>query len=150
MLNMANWVHKETKKKYLCLAGGVALNCVGNGHILRDGPFEDIWIQPAAGDAGGALGAALAAQFGYHRVIRPPSMDGIDRQKGSYLGPSFSEKEIEAFLEARNLPYVHLKEERAPQSLRLWRRGILLVYSRVVWSTARVHWVLAQFWAIPY
>ncbi|HKM77127.1 MAG TPA: carbamoyltransferase C-terminal domain-containing protein, partial [Candidatus Bathyarchaeia archaeon] len=96
-----------------CMAGGVALNCVANGRILREGPFEDIWIQPAAGDAGGALGAALAVQFGYHKVERPPS-DGLDRQKGSYLGPAFSENEIEAFLQAEGYPYVRLKEnERA-------------------------------------
>src|SRR5208282_3921573 len=113
MLKMTNWVHKETGKKYLCMAGGVALNCVANGRILREGPFEDIWIQPAAGDAGGALGAALAVQFGYHKVERPPS-DGLDRQKGSYLGPAFSENEIEAFLQAEGYPYVRLKEnERA-------------------------------------
>jgi len=113
MLKMANWVRKETDKKYLCLAGGVALNCVGNGRILREGPFEDLWIQPAAGDAGGALGAALAVQFGYHKVMRPPT-DGLDRQKGSYLGPAFSEQEVKAFLESRSYPYTHLtQKERA-------------------------------------
>lgn len=113
MLKMAQWVHKETRKKYLCLAGGVALNCVANGRILREGPFEDLWIQPAAGDAGGALGSALAVQFGYHGMKRGSS-NGSDRQKGSYLGPSYSEEEIEAFLRFGGYPYARLqKDERA-------------------------------------
>jgi carbamoyltransferase len=113
MLKMARWVHGQTGKRYLCLAGGVALNCVGNGRILRDGPFEDLWIQPAAGDAGGALGAALAVQFGYHGVKRELSK-GSDRQKGSYLGPGFSEDEVEAFLQFRGYPYKRLNaNERA-------------------------------------
>jgi carbamoyltransferase len=87
----------------LCLAGGVALNCVANGRLLRDGPFKNIWIQPAAGDAGGALGAALMV---WH-VIRnqPRAADGVhDRMHGSYLGPAFDESEIEAFLQARGYP----------------------------------------------
>jgi len=113
MLKMANWVHKETGKRNLCLAGGVALNCVANGRILREGPFEDLWIQPAAGDAGGALGAALAVEFGYHGVERTNST-GLDRQKGSYLGPAFSEDEVEAFLERGGYPFKRLPvEERA-------------------------------------
>ncbi|MGA3405838.1 MAG: carbamoyltransferase N-terminal domain-containing protein [Candidatus Bathyarchaeia archaeon] len=113
MLKMANWVHKETGNKYLCLAGGVALNCVANGRILREGPFEDLWIQPAAGDAGGALGAALAVQFGYHGVKREASV-AYDRQKGSYLGPSYSENEVEAFLRINGYPYRRLDpNERA-------------------------------------
>ncbi|HKM79093.1 MAG TPA: carbamoyltransferase N-terminal domain-containing protein, partial [Candidatus Bathyarchaeia archaeon] len=116
MLKMANWVHKETGKKYLCLAGGVALNCVANGHILREGPFEDLWIQPAAGDAGGALGSALAVQFGYHKVMRP-STDGLDRQRGSYLGPAFSELEVRGFLEMRNYPYRYLKQEERAMTI---------------------------------
>jgi len=113
MLKMACYIHKETRKRFLCLAGGVALNCVANGRILRESPFEDIWIQPAAGDAGGALGAALAVQFGHHSVKRTPS-DGFDKQKGSYLGPAFSEPEVEAFLQRERLSYRHLKkDERA-------------------------------------
>jgi carbamoyltransferase len=109
ILKMAHWIHEQTGKRYLCLAGGVALNCVGNGRILRDAPFEDLWIQPAAGDAGGALGAALAVQFGHHGVKRVP-LTGLDRQKGSYLGPAFSEQEIEAFLQDGGYPYRHLEE----------------------------------------
>ena len=69
VLNMAQYVHKETGMKRLCLAGGVALNCVANGRLLREGPFEDIWIQPAAGDAGGAVGIALAI---WHRYLGKP------------------------------------------------------------------------------
>ena len=83
----------------LCLAGGVALNCVANGKVLRDGRFERIWIQPAAGDAGGALGAALAA---YHLFQNQPrQVTGCDRMKGSYLGPAFSQSEIERRLNRR-------------------------------------------------
>jgi len=113
MLKMAFHVQRETNKENLCLAGGVALNCVANGRILRDGPFKEIWIQPAAGDAGGALGAALAVQFGYHHLKRRVS-DGLDQQHGSYLGPSFSEGEVEAFLMTNGYPYKRLpKGERA-------------------------------------
>src|SRR5262249_39925734 len=84
----------ETGARNLCLAGGVALNCVANGKILKDGHFERIWIQPAAGDAGGALGAALAAYHLYKQQTRSESGCG-DRMKGSYSGPSFSQPEIE-------------------------------------------------------
>src|SRR5881296_1680327 len=88
MLRMARTVHRETGMKNLCLAGGVALNCVGNGKILREGPFENIWIQPAAGDAGGALGVAL---FIWHQLLdRPRTVERLDRQRGSLLGPRFS------------------------------------------------------------
>jgi len=103
MLRMARHVKNETGEKYLCLAGGVALNCVGNGRLLREGPFEDIWIQPAAGDAGGALGAAL---YIWHQYLDHPRIaDNInDFQKGSYLGPEFSNQEIRVFLEENNIP----------------------------------------------
>jgi carbamoyltransferase len=102
---MARHVRKETGERFLCLAGGVALNCVANGKVLRDGTFDDLWIQPAAGDAGGALGAAL---FAWHQVLdRPRTVptDGRDRQRGSYLGPSFAPDAIAAWLEARGYPY---------------------------------------------
>jgi carbamoyltransferase len=94
MLRLARTLHRETGAENLCLAGGVALNCVGNGRILREGPFKEIWIQPAAGDAGGALGAALAA---WHRLEgKPRSINGYgDSMEGSFLGPSFSKAEIE-------------------------------------------------------
>jgi carbamoyltransferase len=113
ILRMARLLHRETGIENLCLAGGVALNCVANGRVLREGPFRRLWIQPAAGDAGGALGAALAAQHGYHGVARRPP-GPLDRQKGSYLGPGFSTAEVAAFLDGRDLPYRVLKpDERA-------------------------------------
>ena len=94
MLRLTRSLALETGQKNLCLAGGVALNCVANGKVLRDGAFENVWLQPAAGDAGGALGAALA---GYHLFEGQdrPSVIGIDRMAGSYLGPEFSQVEIE-------------------------------------------------------
>jgi carbamoyltransferase len=102
MLRMANHVHRETGEKNLCLAGGVALNCVGNGRILRDGPFENVWIQPAAGDAGGSLGAALSVWYQYLGNKRDVSVvcgAHSDGMKGAYLGPSFSNEQIRSFLE---------------------------------------------------
>ena len=108
MLKIARHVHKVTGKDHLVLGGGVALNCVGNGRILREGPFKDIWIQPAAGDAGAALGAALFTWYQYLGNIR--KADGInDLQKGSFLGTQYSDDEIVKFLEARKAPYVRLK-----------------------------------------
>ena len=94
VLKLAKGVAKTTGEKNLCLAGGVALNCVANGKLLRAGIFDRIWIQPAAGDAGGALGAALAV---YHIMLGQPRKvtKGRDSMKGSYLGPEFSQKEIE-------------------------------------------------------
>jgi carbamoyltransferase len=110
MLRMARHVHKETGMKKLVLAGGVALNCVGNGRILREGPFDDLWIQPAAGDAGGALGAAL---YSWHRYLDKPRrpQGGRDTQKASYLGPMFSNDEIESFLIQRGAPFRRLADE---------------------------------------
>ncbi len=96
VLRLARTVERELGVKYLCMAGGVALNCVANGRILRELPFRDIWIQPAAGDAGGAIGAALAAWYQYHDNPRHPR-EG-DSMHGSYLGPSFADDEIEASL----------------------------------------------------
>ncbi len=97
MLRQSRFLHKETGFSNLCLAGGVALNCVGNGRVLREGPFENIWIQPAAGDAGGALGAALSVWYGY--LDNPRSVDGKkDLQKASLLGPSFTEPEVKEAL----------------------------------------------------
>ncbi|MBI3591343.1 MAG: carbamoyltransferase [Candidatus Melainabacteria bacterium] len=109
MLRMAKHVYKETKQKYLCLAGGVALNCVGNSRILKDGPFEDIWIQPASGDAGSALGAALFVWYQYLGNNR--AVDGKrDLQMGSYFGPKFDGKYIENFLKEKNISYIALSE----------------------------------------
>src|ERR687885_2213678 len=94
MLRMARHAHRETGEKNLCLAGGVALNCVGNGRLLREGPFENVWIQPAAGDAGGALGCA---QLAWHRHCKQPRRvtPGRDAMRGAFLGPSFPDAEIE-------------------------------------------------------
>jgi len=110
MLRLARALHHETGSDHLCLAGGVALNCVGNGRILREGPFKGVWIQPAAGDAGGALGAALAAW--YQGENRSRRVNGTsDSMQGSFLGPSFSNAEIEKFLEKRAIPYVRLTDQ---------------------------------------
>jgi len=103
VLKIGSHVYKETKSKNLCLAGGVALNCVANGRLLREGPFENIWIQPAAGDAGGALGAALIGWYKYHNKPRTAADGKSDKQKGSYLGPQFTDEEIKSFVQSLNL-----------------------------------------------
>ena len=116
MMRMTGHVHKKTGMKNLCLAGGVALNCVGNGRILREGPFERIWIQPAAGDAGGALGAAMFTWYQYlenSRVIQKNK----DFQKGSYLGPQFDKDTIRDYLESKGIPYQELQEEDIPEKI---------------------------------
>jgi carbamoyltransferase len=125
MLKMTKFAYQETRLKNLCMAGGVALNCVANGRVLREVPFENIWIQPAAGDAGGALGIALAI---WHRYLGNSRLSAeaagkwqspqaarnngsraltayADGMKGSYLGPRHTEQEIESFLQSQNLPY---------------------------------------------
>lgn len=96
VLRLARTLHREQQVDYLCLAGGVALNCVANGRLLREGPFRDIWIQPAAGDAGGALGAALAAW--HDHLNQPRQEDPRDSMRGSYLGPHYSTAEIRDYL----------------------------------------------------
>lgn len=129
VLKMTRFVRQETGMKRLCMAGGVALNCVANGHVLRDGTFEDIWIQPAAGDAGGAVGVALAI---WHRYLDKPRLSPeragawtssavngslprySDGMKGSYLGPAHSEEEIESFLRANNYPYRKYSRSELP------------------------------------
>ena len=104
ILRAARHVHTQTKQKNLCLAGGVALNCVANGRLLREGPFDDMWIQPAAGDAGGALGAALFAWYQLQNNSR--QADGKDDfQAASLLGPQFSNEKIEKFLDENAIPY---------------------------------------------
>jgi carbamoyltransferase len=103
MLRMSRYAYRQTGMKNLVLAGGVALNCVGNGRILREGPFEHLWIQPAAGDAGGALGAAL---FLWHQLLdNPRKAEPMDRQNGSLLGPSFTTEEIRSFLDSQGAVY---------------------------------------------
>jgi len=109
MLRIARHAHARTGLDHLVMAGGVALNCVGNGRILREGPFRDLWIQPAAGDAGGALGAAL---FTWHQLLgEPRDNDGRDVQRGSLLGPRFGEDEIRVYLDSVGAVYRHVREE---------------------------------------
>ena len=104
MLKMAHHVHEVTKQEKLCLAGGVALNCVGNGKILRESPFKEIWIQPASGDAGGALGAALVGWYRYLGNKRQAN-DLKDFQHATLLGPHYSDEYIETFLKKENIRY---------------------------------------------
>jgi carbamoyltransferase len=109
LLRMTRAIAAETKLPNLCMAGGVALNCVANGKILRDGRFERLWIQPAAGDAGGALGAALAAYYQFAKQERPRVCG--DAMKGGYLGPECSQSEIEAGLQGIGACYQTLDDE---------------------------------------
>ncbi|MDD3731870.1 MAG: carbamoyltransferase [candidate division Zixibacteria bacterium] len=110
MLRMARHVKKETGQKNLCLAGGVALNCVGNGKLVKENLFEDIWIQPAAGDAGGALGAAL---FVWHQYLdrERPVRNKLDSQAGSLLGPEYDDETVKSFLDGLKVPYQEMTED---------------------------------------
>lgn len=132
MLKLARHVKKETGLKNLCLAGGVALNCVANGKILKEGIFDRIWIQPAAGDAGGAVGAAY---IGWHHFKdQPRSCAHPDHQAGSYLGPQFEEEEIEQSMEQYGVKYRRYSEE---QMIR--RTAELLAEQKVVgWFQGRM------------
>ena len=134
MLKIVDFAHRESGETRLCLAGGVALNCVANGRILREGPFQDVWVQPAAGDAGGALGVALAIWHRYLGKPRvsperagswvsvrgwsgsdlPPYADGM---RGAYLGPRFSTNAIRSFLDSRDLPYRPVDEAHLPDAI---------------------------------
>ena len=126
VLKLARAIHKELKVDFLCLAGGVALNCVANGRLLREGPFKDLWIQPAAGDAGGALGAALATWYQYYempRVVKGKLENGTsalsedesdsprDFMKGGYLGPKIGDEEITRHLDSLGAKYTRLSNE---------------------------------------
>jgi carbamoyltransferase len=110
MIKIANHVRKTTNEKYLCLSGGVALNCVANGKLLREKIFEDIWIQPASGDAGSALGAGLIAHYHVNNSPRK-NTNFAKMQKASYLGPKFTEEEIQIYLDANKIPYEKLSRE---------------------------------------
>ncbi|OGH05864.1 MAG: hypothetical protein A2W22_02745 [Candidatus Levybacteria bacterium RBG_16_35_11] len=116
MLRMARYVKKETGQKNLCLAGGVALNCVGNGKILREGIFDNIWIQPSAGDAGNALGVALFAWYQYLENNRIAD-NKKDFQQGSYLGPEFKNDYISDYLKKNNIPYIELTDYEIPERI---------------------------------
>jgi carbamoyltransferase len=109
VLRAAESIHREFGADHLCLAGGVALNCVANGRLLREGPFKDIWIQPAAGDAGGAVGAAFAAWHEY--LEQPRRVNGMDAMSGSYLGPSFGDDEIRSALDGFGASYEKLEDQ---------------------------------------
>lgn len=116
MLKMTCYVHKITAMDNLCLAGGVALNCVGNGRILREGPFKKIWIQPASGDAGGALGAALLVWYKYSgnkRIVN----GARDKQKASLLGPEYKDNYIEEFLKKEKVTYNKLDYSQIPKAV---------------------------------
>ena len=110
VINIAKVIAKETGEKNLCLAGGVALNCVANGILLREKVFDNIWIQPAAGDAGGALGAALSIWYLHHKKERNSSSNR-DSMKGAFLGPGFEDNEIESKLKSLGAVYIKLSEE---------------------------------------
>lgn len=111
MLRAARHVHVQTGMKNLCLAGGVALNCVGNGRILAEGPFENLWIQPAAGDAGGSLGVAL---FIWHQLLgKPRTPEPRDSQRGSLLGPAFGDDQIRQFLDRQGARYQQFDNDEA-------------------------------------
>ena len=109
IMRLASTLHRETGEKYLCLAGGVALNCVANGKLLRESSFDDIWIQPAAGDAGGSIGSAAVVWHEY--LGNPRVIDGSDRMQGSFLGPEFSTDETIAILEKIGAKYERLAED---------------------------------------
>ena len=111
ILKLCVALQKETKQKNLCLAGGVALNCVANGRLLREGPFENVWIQPAAGDAGAALGVALAISHSVGDVPRQVSAPGSDAMRGSYLGPAFDQEEITTTLNGEKATFKVLDDD---------------------------------------
>lgn len=109
MLKVVEFAHQVTNQEKLCLAGGVALNCVGNGRILREGPFSDMWIQPASGDAGGALGVA---QFIWHQLLENKrNVSRPDMQRGSLLGPAYETGEVKAFLESEGVSYSECRDD---------------------------------------
>ncbi|HEY6906517.1 MAG TPA: carbamoyltransferase C-terminal domain-containing protein, partial [Ignavibacteriaceae bacterium] len=132
VLKMGRHAFKETGMKNICLAGGVALNCVANGRLLREGPFEEIWIQPAAGDAGGALGAALIAW--YHYLGNERISNTEDTQKGSYLGPEYSDSDLAGFFEKNKIKFTQFEDGELPEKV-----ASLLAQEKVVgWFEGRM------------
>ncbi len=115
VMKIGKYVYKKTGMKNLTLAGGVALNCVANGKLLREGPFENIWIQPAAGDAGGALGAAFAGWYKYLNNPRKTSGEE-DSQQGSYLGPEYTDEEILDFFSRDGIVYHKIDRDKIPDT----------------------------------
>ena len=132
VLRLARSLHADTGEKNLCLAGGVALNCVANGRLLREGPFEHIWIQPAAGDAGGALGAA--AVVWHEHLGKPRRTDGRDQMNGGYLGPDYSAAEIRQQLDAAGAVYRELADEELVSTV----ADILAAENVVGWHQGRM------------
>ena len=116
VIKMAKHIRKETKMKFLCLAGGVALNCVSNGKLLRSGIFDDIYIQPASGDAGGSIGCALLTWYKYLDNERT-TVNGSDFMKGAFLGPNFSNDTIRSYLDDRKYKYEQLSNEELPEKI---------------------------------
>ncbi len=137
VLRLAKKIHEETGMDNLCMAGGVALNCVANGRLLREGPFKKIWIQPAAGDAGGAVGCAFVAEhkfYGRERKEPKDLKDGLDGMSGSYLGPKFTNDEIEKFLNQQGAPYQKLEDPSLFETL-----GDELVSGKIIgWFNGRM------------
>ncbi len=133
ILLLGQTVFRETGERYLCMGGGVALNCVANGRLLREGPFEDIWIQPAAGDAGGALGACLSVWHQYHNNPRQP--DGKhDSMSGSFIGPCFTDNEIIEYLDSFEAAYSRLEDPELMDRL----AGILEEGKIIGWFQGRM------------
>jgi len=131
VLRMARDIHAKTGMKNLCMAGGVALNCVANGRVIREGPFENLWVQPAAGDAGGALGAAL---FAHNSVLGNPRTFRMDH---AFWGPEFSEAEIQRFLDERKLPHRKLSRD---EMIRETARHLDEKQAVVGWFQGRLEW----------
>ncbi len=133
MLKIIRHVHRITGRRKLCLAGGVALNCVANGKILREGPFDDIWIQPAAGDAGGALGAALSVWYQYLDNARQPRA-GDDCQKRSYLGPAYGDRDIARSLKRQGAVFGKLRPDELVEKV----AGLIAEGKVVGWFQGRM------------
>jgi carbamoyltransferase len=133
VLKIARHIRKTTEMENLCLSGGVALNCVANGKLLRENIFKDIWIQPASGDAGSALGAAFIAHYHYDNAPRK-NTNFAKLQKASYLGPSYSDEEIESYLKANSIPY-----EKTSESEMISRTAKILSEEKVIgWFQGRM------------
>ena len=147
VLRLARSVKKETGAKNLCLAGGVALNCVANGKLLRENLFDGIWVQPAAGDAGGAVGAAFAAYHGYLGQAR--KLNGhLDGMAGSYLGPEYTDDEIEKRLAAAGAKLTRLTRTRSSsRRRRRWPTRRRWAGCRAAWSSGRARSAPARSWA---
>ncbi|WP_144391836.1 carbamoyltransferase family protein [Pleionea sediminis] len=120
VLKIAAFAQQETGSQYLCLAGGVALNCVANGRLLREGPFQSIWVQPASGDAGGSIGAAMTAAYQYFNLQKTSAQSAdkdklaapADKMKGAYLGPEYSTSDIQTLLQKEEIPFQQFNEEQ--------------------------------------